>query len=105
MEFCPKCGTVMFPKGDCFECKNCEYTTKLTKESVKKYEISEKISDNENIIVTTDEIQTLPTTTVKCPKCDNKEASWWLIQTRGADESETRFFRCTKCSCTWREYD
>ncbi|MBI2112883.1 transcription factor S, partial [Candidatus Woesearchaeota archaeon] len=25
-------------------------------------------------------------------------------QTRGADEPETRFFRCTKCNYTWREY-
>ncbi|MDP6459515.1 MAG: transcription factor S, partial [Candidatus Hydrothermarchaeota archaeon] len=29
---------------------------------------------------------------------------WWLLQTRKADESETRFYRCTKCKFTWREY-
>ncbi len=27
MEFCPKCGTVMFPKGDCFQC-SCGYQKK-----------------------------------------------------------------------------
>ncbi|MRR35944.1 transcription factor S, partial [bacterium] len=32
-------------------------------------------------------------------------AYWWLRQLRSADESEVRFFRCTKCSRTWREYD
>ncbi|HID27364.1 MAG TPA: transcription factor S, partial [Methanosarcinales archaeon] len=26
-------------------------------------------------------------------------------QLRSADESETRFFRCTECGKTWREYD
>ncbi|MDD5025512.1 MAG: transcription factor S, partial [Methanoregula sp.] len=24
---------------------------------------------------------------------------------RAADESEVRFFRCTKCDHTWRQYD
>jgi DNA-directed RNA polymerase subunit M len=31
-------------------------------------------------------------------------AYFWTQQTRGADEPETRFFKCTKCSHTWREY-
>lgn len=47
----------------------------------------------------------LPTTNAKCPDCGNKIAYWWLRQLRSADESEVRFFRCTKCSKTWREYD
>jgi DNA-directed RNA polymerase subunit M len=51
-----------------------------------------------------EEIQTLPTTRVECPKCKNNLAEWWLLQTRKADESETRFYRCTKCKFTWREY-
>jgi DNA-directed RNA polymerase subunit M len=104
MEFCPKCGTVLFPKGDCFEC-SCGYQKKITKESLSEYEISEKVSPKENVIVTGDDIKTLPTTKVLCPKCGNREAFWWLQQTRRADESETRFLRCTKCGQTWREYD
>jgi len=27
-----------------------------------------------------------------------------MIQTRAADEPPTRFYRCTKCGHTWREY-
>ncbi|HNR25758.1 MAG TPA: transcription factor S [Methanobacteriaceae archaeon] len=104
MEFCPKCGTVMFPKGDCFECK-CGYQKKITKKSLSDYEVTEKISSRENVIVTGDDIKTLPTTKAVCPKCQNKEAFWWMRQTRGADEAETRFFKCTKCPHTWREYD
>ncbi|MEM4865380.1 MAG: hypothetical protein QXY09_02690 [Acidilobaceae archaeon] len=26
------------------------------------------------------------------------------MQTRAADEPPTRFYRCTKCGYTWREY-
>ncbi len=104
MEFCPKCGTVMFPHGECFECQ-CGYQKKITKKSLSDYKVSEKISTRENVIVTGDDIKTLPTTKAVCPKCQNKEAFWWLQQTRRADESETRFLRCSKCSYTWREYD
>jgi DNA-directed RNA polymerase subunit M len=49
-------------------------------------------------------LKTLPQTKVKCPKCDNATAYWWMVQTRSIDESATQFFRCTKCSHTWRDY-
>ena len=52
-----------------------------------------------------EEISTLPTTKVTCPKCGNTKAEWWLQQTRSADEAETRFLRCLECKHTWREYD
>ena len=29
--------------------------------------------------------------------CDSREAVWWMLQTRSADEPTTQFFRCTKC--------
>ena len=47
---------------------------------------------------------TLPTTTIECPKCGNNIASWWMLQTRSADEATTQFYRCTKCNHTWRNY-
>lgn len=43
-------------------------------------------------------------TEAECPKCGNKEAFAWEVQTRAADEPATRFFKCTKCERTWREY-
>ncbi|MEM3391702.1 MAG: zinc ribbon domain-containing protein [Archaeoglobaceae archaeon] len=49
-------------------------------------------------------VQTLPTTKAICPACGNNKAYWWMRQLRAADESEVRFFRCTKCGKTWREY-
>ena len=41
---------------------------------------------------------------IKHPKCDHKEAWFWTSQTRAGDEAETKFFKCTKCRHTWREY-
>ena len=49
-------------------------------------------------------VETNPRVEADCAKCDNKEAFYWTRQTRGADEPETRFFKCTKCNHTWREY-
>ncbi|MEM2875522.1 MAG: RPA12/RPB9/RPC11 RNA polymerase family protein, partial [Candidatus Bathyarchaeia archaeon] len=50
------------------------------------------------------ELKTMPTVQVECPKCGNNLAYAWQVQTRGSDESMTQFFRCTKCGYTFREY-
>ncbi|MDP1552012.1 MAG: transcription factor S [Methanobacteriaceae archaeon] len=104
MEFCPKCGAIMFPKDDGFQCK-CGHQKKITNELANQYAVSEKIDTKDTVIFTGEDIRTLPTTRSICPKCGNKEAFWWLQQTRRADESETRFLRCTSCKHTRREYD
>ena len=41
---------------------------------------------------------------IDCEKCHNHEGVWWSLQTRSADEPETRFYRCVKCNYTWRDY-
>ncbi len=48
-------------------------------------------------------IRTMSTIKIECQNCGNKEAYWWMVQTRGADESPTQFFRCPQCNHTWRE--
>lgn len=49
-------------------------------------------------------MHTMPTAQAECPKCGNREAYWWFLQTRGGDEPTTQFYRCTKCDHTWRHY-
>ncbi|MGM0770035.1 MAG: transcription factor S [Halobacteriota archaeon] len=103
MEFCPKCKSMMFPIEGSLKCKKCGYV----KEKDEAPELVSKSSREEReVTVLEGNIdEGLPTTRVKCPECDNSTAYWWLRQLRSADESETRFFKCTKCSYTWREYD
>jgi DNA-directed RNA polymerase subunit M len=111
MEFCPKCETRLVPepnkgkKGPCLVCPKCGY-----KKPVETLVTAAKVSgakEQDQIIVIgkkEQKLQTLPTITIECPKCGNNLAYVWQVQTRGADESSTQFFRCTKCSYTFREY-
>jgi DNA-directed RNA polymerase subunit M len=105
MQFCPKCGTILTPtkKNDkvILKCMKCSYETEKTEKAISK--ISQ---EKEKIIVVSKEeekIRTMPKVKAECPKCGNREAFYWIVQTRGADESSTQFFRCTKCGYTWRE--
>ena len=101
MEFCPKCGSVLVQKKKNFGCPRCNYSTK---EKV-KLNTSEKIGEKKEVaVVKGKEINTDPVISAKCKKCGNGECYFWTIQTRAGDESETKFFKCTKCEHTWRDY-
>jgi DNA-directed RNA polymerase subunit M len=102
MEFCPKCGSVLVEKNKRYKCARCSYTAK----GKVKIQASEKVEKKEKVGVIKDkDTDVFPTASATCPKCGHNEAYFWSAQTRAADEAETRFFRCTKCKHTWREYN
>ncbi|MGQ9587792.1 MAG: transcription factor S [Thermoplasmata archaeon] len=98
--FCQKCKSLLFPKEGKLVCKKCgtEYEMQ-TEPQVIKHRGREK-----ETAVIGEVSGTLPTADVECPACGHGKAYWVLRQTRGADEPETRIFRCVKCSHSWREY-
>ncbi len=101
MEFCPKCGSVLVEKKGAFKCAGCSYKSKVKI----KIETSEAIEVAPEIGVITDsDTDVFPVISGNCKKCENTEAYFWTSQTRAGDEAETKFFRCTKCKYTWREY-
>ncbi|HHV24198.1 MAG: transcription factor S [Methanosarcina sp.] len=104
MQFCPKCKSMMFPKNGNFECRKCGNIIPI-KNNAKNFVYKEKIDDREIVVLEGEQTSGLPTTSARCSECGNNTAAWWLRQLRSADESETRFFKCTKCGFTWREYD
>jgi len=105
--FCKKCGTKMTLKKEnsqlvfvCNKCGSSEPVKKYTKPLDKKRPRSAiKVIGREGA-----NLKPLPVAEVSCPKCGYGEAYFWIVQTRGADESATQFFRCKKCNYTWREY-
>jgi DNA-directed RNA polymerase subunit M len=107
MMFCPKCGAILLPKkekGKSMLACSCGYE----KKKVESYRIKEvvKVGPELGAIEEDDVDKTKPVTDdAECPKCGHNEAYYWLIQTRAADESSTKFLRCLKCKHTWRDYN
>jgi transcription factor S len=101
MEFCPKCGSVLIDKKKNSGCPRCSYTSK----GKSKLTSSEKIEEKkESCEVIKKDMETFPIVSEKCKVCGNDKAYFWTTQTRAGDEAETKFFKCTKCEKTWREY-
>jgi DNA-directed RNA polymerase subunit M len=101
MEFCPKCGAILVKKRKKDGCPRCNYSSKARV----KIKTSEQIEENKGIpVISEKDSQTLPVVGEKCKQCNNEKAFFWTIQTRAGDEAETKFFKCTKCEFTWREY-
>ncbi len=103
--FCPKCKSILLPKKrgskQVMCCTSCTYCS-----AEGKAVISERVEqDKKKIEVVKSGAEPLPTTDVSCPKCGNKKAYYWFIQTRASDEPETQFLKCTACSHQWRVYD
>ena len=103
--FCPECGSILRVKEKAKKrilcCGNCSYTK--TPEEGDKMKVSEKVNTGKKVEVV-ENINIYPKVRATCSKCGNDQAYYWTQQTRSADEPETRFFKCTKCNHTWREY-
>ena len=68
-------------------------------------EVTEEQEEDLGRDLSGDEADARPTTSVNCPECGHDTAYYHMKQIRAADESETRFFECTKCGQKWREDD
>lgn len=102
MEFCPKCGSIILvEENKKAVCAKCGYKPK----GKVKIQASEKIKKVKGVVVIEEKkLATHPIIEIKCSKCKHKRAYFWTLQTRAADESETKFYKCTKCDHTWRDY-
>ena len=101
--FCPKCKSILMLNRETGlkECRrpNCGHT-----EGKGKAKVTSREREDKEMVVTESIEGTLPTTKIICGKCKHNEATFYLRQTRAADEPTTRFYQCTKCKHRWREY-
>ncbi len=110
-DFCPECANMMRLKsveGKPYMVCNCGYKAPIDPNMFSNIKEKEKIKlknqDSSVLIVKEeDKINVNDTTSKQCPKCNYTEAETWAVQTRGADEPATIYFRCMKCKHTWRE--
>ena len=105
MLFCPKCsGLLKIKKQGTKNVQFCSWGYSSAAKAENTF--SEKVEHKDKkveIKASTDSI--LPISKdVDCAKCKNGSAYFWMKQTRSGDEPETKFFKCTKCKHTWRDY-
>ena len=102
MQFCPNDKVMLSHKEGKFVCSKCGYSI-----SGGKIIGKEKMAGRKEVgIVNKGSGENMPIMEQKCPKCGNKRAYFWSVQTRASDEGETSFFKCTdhECGYTWRSY-
>jgi transcription factor S len=113
MEFCPACGSRLVPKRTetavSMACSKCNFVKKPASSKESDVKTGTKVFKHNlyhqmTIISKKDQVNTMPTMRMECPKCRNMLVFVWQVQTRGGDEASTQFFRCTKCNHTFREY-
>ena len=113
MIFCPTCGTrlvLVHDKQDIgtameYQCPKCSYRNSCLPSIHDDAATKSSIAEEVIVVYEKDlEISTMPTIKDECPKCHNNLAYIWQVQTRSGDEGSTQFYRCTKCSHTWRLY-
>ena len=97
--FCDKCGSILVPDDSGgFSCPQCG-----AKGS--DVDLSEGSKSTKDVFMVEEgKDETLPKINIKCPKCGNNEAYYFVYQTRSADEAPTTFYTCTKCGHKWRQY-
>lgn len=101
MQFCEKCGGMILVNEKKIACAGCGHRLKKKP----KIETTEKSGNKDFVkIIKEGADNTSPIVEMDCPKCKNKKAYFWTLQTRASDESETKFYKCTKCENTWRKY-
>lgn len=98
--FCDKCGSILVPDEEGTSC--CPKCGCKSNESIDISDESKNVKKEVHMI--SKDVETLPKVKMKCKKCGNNEAYYFVAQTRSADEAPTIFYRCTKCDNRWRQY-
>ena len=103
MKFCPTCE-VRLKKSEANSVLSYPKCGHTENESRTQKKVEETTKPDLNVLEESDGKETLPTVQIECAKCGHDQAVWWMLQTRSADEPTTQFYRCAKCSYTWRNY-
>ncbi len=103
MDFCKKCGSIVLgSKGQNVKCNSCGEELLIGTEIGISGNIEQK--SKIEIVDNAQKREIYPIVDKECSKCNHKKSYYWAKQTRAADEDETQFFKCEKCSHQWREY-
>jgi len=97
--FCKKCGGLLTPKQGKLYCNTCDQAQDTNINLSSRVEKPKKILED----LKAEDLDSVVDKT--CRKCGNKKALFAMKQMRSSDEPPTKFFRCTQCGNTWRDYN
>jgi DNA-directed RNA polymerase subunit M/transcription elongation factor TFIIS len=103
MRFCKVCGSYLKRTKEGFWCPKCKKHYPPETAPKEKKAIKSKPS----AIIVIDERHAEPTKVpVKCPKCGNDKAFYWVSSISGEHagvrrERTVEHYKCTKCSYSW----
>lgn len=104
LDFCPTCEALLLitkiADQTSYKCRKCNYNRPI---NYIQDQIEFHNEIKENIILKEDSLKSMARTEKECDRCGHKEASFFEMQTRSADEPMTIFYQCISCKHTWKE--
>ncbi|KAI1124846.1 hypothetical protein F5Y10DRAFT_279891 [Nemania abortiva] len=85
------------------ECRTCPYQHAIEEPMYSRRYFKKK--EREDVFGGPEAWANADKTAVQCPTgtCEGKEAAFYQVQIRSADEPMTSFFKCMTCGHRWRE--
>ncbi|KAI0154265.1 hypothetical protein GGR57DRAFT_502857 [Xylariaceae sp. FL1272] len=107
--FCPRCSNILTVSGSSdsgrnrLECRTCPYQHAIEDAMFHRRYFKKK--EREDVFGSDGSFKDATKTAAQCPNdaCGGREAAFYQVQIRSADEPMTSFFQCTTCMTKWRE--
>ncbi|CAF0845671.1 unnamed protein product [Rotaria sp. Silwood1] len=101
-DFCPACGTILpLPDGSpIIQCLLCKKTQDISVFHGTQSTVHVNFHNVDDEMKTLENNEAVEGTLIqrKCPRCGHDEMSFTTRQLRSADEGQTVFYLCPKCS-------